>query len=66
MILIIERLSHIFLSRLLDRLKGSKYSIDHPFVNDSIHFFAMQGMGGYSSLFRFSPTIGSLLETVKV
>ena len=52
MILIIERLSHIFLSRLLDRLKGSKYSINHPFVNDSIHFFVNARYGRV--LFSFS------------
>ena len=35
----IKGFSHIFWSRLLDRLKGPKYSISYLFVNDSIHFF---------------------------
>ena len=39
MISTIKGLSHIFRSRLSDRLERPKHSISHPFVNDSIHFF---------------------------
>ena len=39
MIPTIEWLSHIFRSRLSNRLEGPKHSINHPFVNDDIHFF---------------------------
>ena len=53
MIPTIKGLSHIFRGRLSARLKGSKHSISHPFVDDRIHFF----IGGWNGriLFLFFP-----------
>ena len=53
MIPTIEGLSHVFQSKLSDRLEGPKHSISHPFVNDSIHFFIGAWYG--KVLFLFFP-----------
>ena len=53
MILTIKGFLHIFLSRLTDRLKGPKHSINHPFVDDGIHFFIGAWYGRILFLFPF-------------